>query len=124
MVAAVRPVDANCGRPSVVGAEDVAGVQVEALDDVLAMVADVGHFGREVVADLALERDVPRVDLPFLQVRREVDVGGVAQARVRTDIDDAVARDVGHDRRREARRHAHAGRRDEGVGRVELRCSA
>ena len=96
VVGVVRQEGGHAGRPpergelraaGVAGAERVSGVQVEALDDVLAVVGDVGHFGGEVGAQLALVGDVPRVQQAFLQIGREVEVGAVAEPRVGAGVD-------------------------------------
>ena len=50
VVAGRAPERRELRAAGVVGAEHVAGVQVEALDDVLAVVADVGDFAGEVAS--------------------------------------------------------------------------
>ena len=81
----------------------MAGVGVDVHHEIDAAVADVGDVGREAVRQLALERDVPRVQRPL------VEPGGItSNVELRSDArrrNDAVGRNVQQHRRREAGRH-------------------
>ena len=70
VLAAVRPYCCTKRPPGLVGAERVPGVEVDALQDVRAAIADVGHFGREPAAQGSLIGDVPRVQLPLVPIDR------------------------------------------------------
>ena len=56
-----------------------AGVGVEVRHQVDALAADVGDVGGEAVGQLALERDVPRVQRALVQPGRDHVVGRVEQ---------------------------------------------
>ena len=83
---AVRPNFAAEGLPLLTGADDLAGVDVEEPELSGRARGHVADLAREVPRQLPLDREVPRLDVPAVQLLR------VARPRVvARDVEDAVA---------------------------------
>ena len=106
------------GPAGVVGPQGHAGVDVVVgQQDAAPDVADVGDLAHQVPGQLPLQRDVPAVELGFLEVG--LDVEELRRAKLRdVRVHDPARRDVEEVRRPEAGGHAASG--CEAVRRVEL----